>query len=62
MKRPQTKFRIDKMSDSKVIRSKKSKRIVTSKFSCSQVFFLLPFIDILLNLQQQTLMLLQDDF
>jgi len=38
MKRPQTKFHADTMWDSKVIRSKKSKFISRSKFSCSRVF------------------------
>jgi len=39
MKRPQTKFHVDTMSYSKVIRSKKLKFIIRSKFSCSTVFF-----------------------
>jgi len=38
MKRPQTKLHTDIMSNSKVIRSKKSKFIVMSKFSCSRDF------------------------
>jgi len=51
MKRPQTKFHADTMSDSKVIRPKMSKVIIRSKFivrwnfSCSTVF---SFIQILL--------------
>ena len=40
MKRPQTTFHADTMSHSKVIRSKKSKVFVKSKFSCSRVFYL----------------------
>jgi len=35
MKRPQTKFHADTTSHSKVHRSKKSKFIIRSKFSCS---------------------------
>jgi len=38
MKRSQTKFHANTMSHSKVIRSKKSKFIIMSKFSCSRVF------------------------
>jgi len=45
MKRAQTKFHADTMSDSKVMWSKKSIFFVKSKFSCSRVFL---FIDILL--------------
>jgi len=47
MKRPQTKFHADAMSNSQVIRSKKSKFIIRSKFivrsnfSCSTVFICL---------------------
>jgi len=41
MKRPQTKFYADTMSDSKVIRSKNVKFVVTSNFSCSTAFFLI---------------------
>jgi len=37
---PQTKFHADTMSDSKVIRSKKSKFIVGSKFLAAQFFTL----------------------
>jgi len=40
IKRLQTKFHTGTMSNSKVIRSKKSKFIVRSKFSCSRVFSL----------------------
>jgi len=43
MKRPQTKFHADAMRDFNVIRSKKSKFIVRSKFLATQYFFL--FID-----------------
>jgi len=53
MKRPQTKFHADPMKHSKVIRSKKVKLFVKSKFSSSRVFL---FIDIFLKLQQHTLM------
>ena len=58
MKRPQTKFHADTMSNSKAIRSKKSKFIskskfiVMSKFLAAQFFI---FIDILFMLQQQIL-------
>ena len=40
MKRPQTKFHAHTMRESQVIRSKKSKFIIWSKFSCSTVFSL----------------------
>jgi len=40
MKPPQIKFHADSMSDSKVIRSKKSKFIVKSKFIAAQLFSL----------------------
>jgi len=55
MKRPQTKFHSHTMRESQVIRSKKSKIIIRSKFivgsnfSCYSFFL---FIDILLKLQQ----------
>jgi len=52
MKRPQTKFHAHTMRESQVIKSKNSKFIVRSKFSCSRVFF---FIGTLLKLQQQLL-------
>jgi len=45
MKRPQTKLHVHTMRESQVIRSKKSKSIIRSKFivgskfSCSRVFF-----------------------
>jgi len=45
MKRPQTKFHVHTMKESQVIRSKKSKFIIRSKFifgskfSCRRVFF-----------------------
>jgi len=38
-KRPQTKFHVDTMSHSKVIKSKKPKFIIRLKFSCSTVLF-----------------------
>jgi len=44
MKHPQTEFHSDITIDSKVIRSKKSKFIVWSKFSCTRVFFCRYFI------------------
>jgi len=55
MKRPQTKFHAHTMRESQVITSKKSKFIIRSKFCCSTVFFL--FIDILLKLQQQQILI-----
>jgi len=42
MKRPQTKFHADTMSDFKIITSKKDKFIVRSKVFCSRVLFSLP--------------------
>jgi len=59
MKRPQTKFHAHTMRESQVIRSKKVKFIIRSKFiagsTCvAEVFFV--FIDILLKLYQQILM------
>jgi len=47
-----TKFHVHTTRESHVVRSKKSKFIVRSIFSCSTLFL---FIDILLKLQQQTL-------
>jgi len=41
MKRPQTKFYAHTIRESQVLRQKKSKFIVRSKFSCSTVFFAL---------------------
>jgi len=38
MKRPQTKFHDDAMSDSKVIRSEKTKFIIRSKFIVRSIF------------------------
>jgi len=52
MKRPQDKFHADTKTDSKVIRSKKTKFMVRSKFVGAQFFLL---IDILLKLKQQML-------
>jgi len=40
---PQTNIHTDILSDSKVIRRKKSKFILRSKFSCSRVFLLSMF-------------------
>ena len=61
MKRPQTKLQAHSMRETQVIRSKKSKRIIRSKFifgsnfSCGTGFV---FINILLKLQQQILICL----
>jgi len=52
MKRPQTKFHTDTMSDSKVIRSK-CQNLSSCQNFLQHRFFL--FIDILLKLQQQIL-------
>jgi len=53
MKRPQTKFHTDTMSDSKVIKSKKVKIYCEVKILVQHNFFL--FIDILVKQQQQIL-------
>jgi len=39
MKHPQTKFNVDTMSHSKVIRSKIRSKFIVRSFSCSRVFF-----------------------
>jgi len=51
MKRPQATIHAHTMRESQVIRSKKSRFIIRSKFSCSTIVFF--FIDNLLKLQEQ---------